>query len=117
MNKIFALCIIALSIKLSTQQYNVDLSNLESNPMYKDLMNCGQHEDTSTCSNVQMTNKIYQCCRFHIVWTFYDDDGSYSHSNTQDLCNIWVNQDFTEDQIKSFQDSYQEFLSFLYLRV
>ena len=102
MNKIFALCIIALSIKLSTQQYDVNLSNLESNPMYKDMMNCGQHEDTSTCSNVQMTNKIYQCCRFHTVWTDIDY-GSYDSPETVDICNVWVAQDFTDDQIKIMQ--------------
>ena len=48
MNKIFTFCIIVLSIKLSTQQYNIDLSNLESNSMYQEILNCVHHEDINT---------------------------------------------------------------------
>ena len=113
MNKIFTFSIIVLSIKLSTQQYNIDLSNLESNSMYKDIMNCVHHEDISTCSSVKMTSGLYQCCRANMVMTTYSQyDGSYSDSDTTDICNIWVNQDFTDDQIESMQETYQEFLAF-----
>ena len=59
MNKIFTLCIIVFSIKLSTQQYNVDLSKLESNSMFTDIMNCMDNEDLSTCTSVKMTSGVY----------------------------------------------------------
>lgn len=114
MNKIFTLCIIVFSIKLSTQQYNVDLSNLESNSMYTDIMNCMNHEDLSTCKSIKMTSGVYQCCRTNIVWTYYRQyDGGFSYSDSSDICSVWVSQDFTDDQIKSMQETYQETMTFL----
>ena len=87
MNKIFSFCIIVLSIKLSTQQYNIDLSNLESNSMYQEILNCVHHEDINTCSNVKMTSGLYQCCRSNTVMTYYNQyDGRYSSTDSVDIC-------------------------------
>ena len=113
MNNIFSLCIIILSISFTIQQYNIDLSNLESNSMYTDIMNCMENEDLSTCSSVKMKSGVYQCCALNSIWIYYDVDGRYYRTESDDICSIWVSQDFSDDQIKSMEESYKETMAFL----
>ena len=59
-----------------------------------------------------MKSGIYQCCRTRISSSYYN---SYQNGWIHDMCNIWISQDFTQDQIESMQGSYQEALTFLYI--
>lgn len=72
-------------------------------------MNCINNKDTSTCSQVPMKSGIYQCCRTRISGSYYN---SYQNGWIHDMCNIWISQDFTQDQIESMQGSYQEAITF-----
>ena len=72
-------------------------------------MNCFNNKDTSTCSQVPMKSGIYQCCRTRISSSYYN---SYQNGWIHDVCNIWISQDFTQDQIESMQGSYQEAITF-----
>ena len=61
-----------------------------------------------------MTSGLYQCCRSNTVMTHYNQyDGRYSSTDSVDICNIWVSQDFTDEQIKSMEETYQETMTFL----
>ena len=118
MNKIFHIHLLVLLISFSTQQYDYDFdfSQLEGNSAYMDIMNCVEHEEVSTCSSVTMKSGLYQCCRFHINSQYYDSYyGRYRDSEIEDICNVWVAFDYTDEQIESMQKSYQEAVTFLTL--
>ena len=72
-------------------------------------MNCVLHEDTSTCASVPMTSGLFQCCS---VKMDYQYSYGYNHNNIQ-ICSVWVTFDYTEEQIKSMEKSYQEAQEFL----
>ena len=116
MTRIFLIHILALLIPFSTQQYDFDFSQLEGNSLYTDIMNCANHEDVSTCPSVTMKSGYYQCCRFHMSIQYYDYDSErYEDSVSQDICNVWVAFDYSDEQIESMQKSYQEAVTFLTL--
>lgn len=116
MNKVLFQCIFFLLLSFSFQQYenlDIDLSKFQEGSLYADIMNCGQHEDPNTCSSVSMKSGIYQCCTFKMT-IFYEDDYEHDDDENEPFCNIWVSADFTDEQIKSMEESYQESLTFLY---
>ena len=116
MTSIFLIHILALLIPFSTQQYDFDFSQLEGNSLYTDIMNCANHEDVSTCPSVTMKSGYYQCCRFHMSIQYYDyDSRRYESPESQDICNVWVAFDYSDEQIESMQKSYQEAVTFLTL--
>ena len=116
MTRIFLIHLLALLIPFSTQQYDFDFSQLEGNSLFTDIANCANHEDVSTCPSVTMKSGYYQCCRFHVSIQYYDyDSGRYKDSVNQDICNVWVAFDYSDEQIESMQKSYQEAVTFLTL--
>ena len=116
MTRIFLIHILALLIPFSTQQYDIDFSQLEGNSLYTDIMNCANHEDVSTCPSVTMKSGYYQCCRFHMSFQYYDYDSErYGSPKSHDICNVWVAFDYSDEQIESMQKSYQEAVTFLTL--
>ncbi len=116
MTRIFLIHILALLIPFSTQQYDFDFSQLEGNSLYTDIMNCANHEDLSTCPDVAMKSGYYQCCRFHTKIQVYNSYyRRYEDSVSQDICNVWVAFDYSDEQIESMQKSYQEAVTFLTL--
>ena len=116
MTRIFLIHLLALLIPFSTQQYDFDFSQLEGNSLYTDIMNCANHEDLSTCPDVAMKSGYYQCCRFHTSIQVYNSYyRRYEDSVSQDICNVWVAFDYSDEQIESMQKSYQESVTFLTL--
>ena len=116
MTRIFLIHLLALLIPFSTQQYDFDFSQLEGNSLYTDIMNCANHEDLSTCPDVAMKSGYYQCCRFHTSIQVYNSYyRRYEDSVSQDICNVWVAFDYSDEQIESMQKSYQEAVTFLTL--
>jgi len=116
MNRIFLIYLLTLLISFSSQQYDFDPSQLEGNSLYIDIMNCAKHEEVSTCSSVAMKSGYYQCCRFHTSTQIYDyDSRRYESPEIEDICNVWVAFDYTDEQIESIQKSYQEAYTFLTL--
>ena len=116
MNKFFNLIIISFLASYSLQQYNFDMSEFMSSSYYQDMMNCAKHEDLDTCSSVSMTSGVYQCCRFRAEYKYYDSDSErYIEEEDAgiDMCNAWISQDFTDEQIKLMQKTYQEATTFL----
>ena len=109
MNQRLSLTIIAVLFAFSFQQYDIDLSKYTEGSVGADVMNCINNKDTSTCSQVPMKSGIYQCCRTRISSSYYN---SYQNGWIYDMCNIWISQDFTQDQIESMQGSYQEAITF-----
>ena len=109
MNQRLSLTIIAVLFAFSFQQYDIDLSKYTEGSVGADVMNCINNKDTSTCSQVPMKSGIYQCCRTRISSFYYN---SYQNGWIYDMCNIWISQDFTQDQIESMQGSYQEAITF-----
>ena len=98
MNQRLSLTIIAVLFAFSFQQYDIDLSQYTGGSIEAEVMNCISNEDTSTCSQVQMKSGIYQCCRTKITIKYYSSYyNSYQNSETHDMCNIWISQDFTQD--------------------
>ena len=113
MNQRLSLTIIAVLFAFSFQQYDIDLSKYTEDSIQKDIMNCIMNEDTSTCSQVSMKSGIYQCCTTKTSTKLYNSYyNTYQNSETLDMCNIWISQDFTQDQIDSMQGTYQEALTF-----
>ena len=113
MNQRLSLTIIAVLFAFSFQQYDIDLSKYTEGSVGADVMNCINNKDTSTCSQVPMKSGIYQCCRTRISIKYYSSYyNSYQNGGIHDMCNIWISQDFTQDQIESMQGSYQEALTF-----
>ena len=100
MNQRLSLTIIAVLFAFSFQQYDIDLSKYTEGSVEADVMNCFNNKDTSTCSQVPMKSGIYQCCRTRISSSYYN---SYQNGWIYDMCNIWISQDFTQDQIESMQ--------------
>ena len=116
MTRIFLIHLLALLIPFSTQQYDIDFSQLEGNSLYTDIMNCANHEDLSTCPDVAMKSGYYQCCRFHTSIQVYNSYyRRYEDSVSQDICNVWVAFDYSDEQIEIMQKSYQEAVTFLTL--
>ena len=116
MTRIFLIHILALLIPFSTQQYDFDFSQLEGNSLYTDIQNCANHKDLSTCPDVAMKSGYYQCCRFHTSIQVYNSYyRRYEDSVSQDICNVWVPFDYSDEQIESMQKSYQEAVTFLTL--
>ena len=113
MNQRLSLTIIAVLFAFSFQQYDIDLSKYTEGSVEADVMNCINNKDTSTCSQVPMKSGIYQCCRTRITIKYYSSYyNSYQNGWIYDMCNIWISQDFTQDQIESMQGSYQEAITF-----
>ena len=116
MTRIFLIHLLALLIPFSTQQYDFDFSQLEGNSLYTDIQNCANHKDLSTCPDVAMKSGYYQCCRFHTSIQVYNSYyRRYEDSVSQDICNVWVAFDYSDEQIESMQKSYQEAVTFLTL--
>ena len=72
-----------------------------------------ENEDLSTCSSVKMKSGVYQCCTLHMNRIYYNNYCRYDYSESDDICNIWVSQDFTDAQIKSMEECYKETMAFL----
>ena len=115
MKKIFCIYILALLVLSSLQQYDIDdidISQFMDNPIMQDTLNCVEHEDISTCSSVQMKNGLLQCCRYKLeVWYYSEDSEKYENDEDQDFCSTWASE-MTDEQIKIFERSYQEAMSF-----
>ena len=113
MNKLLSQCIFFLLISFSFQQYediDIDISKFEESSIYLDMMNCFDHENTETCSSVSMKSGIYQCCTIKI--TYYGDYDLDDDDDSEPFCSIWVSSTFSDEQIKSMEESYQEALTF-----
>ena len=54
---IFAL----LNIYTIQDEIDVDISNKST--IARDAISCTDHEDTNTCSSVEMISNVYQCCK------------------------------------------------------
>ena len=118
MNKLFNLIIIAFLVAYSLQEYDIDLSEFAGSSFYAELMNCFDHNDTSTCKNVPMTSGVYQCCKVEIILPTNSREGESSYDDEDEdheHCSVWSAQDLTDEQIKLMQRSYQEAVTFLYL--
>ena len=63
-----------------------------------------------------MKSGYYQCCRFHTSIQVYNSYyRRYEDSVSQDICNVWVAFDYSDEQRESMQKSYQEAVTFLTL--
>lgn len=110
--------ILALLFITTLQQYDydIDLSEFMDSPAYKDAMNCLQHKDLTTCSSVQMTSGLYQCCRVKYTMKYYESYyGSYRTHESTDMCSATFSNDLTDEQIEIMQESYQEATTFISL--
>ena len=119
MNQLLFQYIFFLLLSFSFQQYedlDIDWSQIQGGSVLEDINNCIDHEDTNTCSSVTMKSGIYQCCKFTTTYynedneVYYDQDDEYDYS----ICSLWVSVDFTDEQIKSIEESYQESSAFVY---
>jgi len=96
---IFAL----LNIYTIQDEIDVDISN--KSPIARDAISCADHEDTSTCSSVEMISNVYQCCKASL--SFH----GYGYSTT--MCAPWIVQDISDEQIKDMGESMAESFAFL----
>jgi len=96
---IFAL----LNIYTIQDEIDVDISN--KSPIARDAISCTDHEDTNTCSSVEMISNVYQCCKASMSLHGY----AYSTS----LCAPWTVLDLSDEQIKDMEESMAESFAFL----
>ena len=82
--ELFLYIFASLNIYTIQDEIDVDISN--KSPIARDAISCTDHEDTNTCSSVEMISNVYQCCKASMSLH------GYGYSTT--LCAPWTVQIF-----------------------
>ena len=94
-------------LNLYTFQEEIEADISSQSPISRDTKNCLGHNDTSTCSSVEMISNFYQCCKA--------STSVYGYSHT--MCSPWIIGDLSDEQIKDVEESNEESFAFLHYAV